>query len=161
VKAWSAQIATWSRPAHNFTVAVVASSLLRDSTLSAAAISRAALPRPRGRPRRAVQWLSSASEVASGCFGVRISDKASGIRVRVGDEGLPALAAPVAGFTLSNVPSSETASPTGRRTDCERSAPPSALGGDRFVPAGEGVSAGVTRLAVVVVAGAHAFAAVT
>src|SRR6202008_2524401 len=55
--------------------------------------------------------------------------------------GLPGMPAPVSGSTRRIVPFSVTGPPAGRRTDCERSAPPSAVGAIRFVPAGLGGSA--------------------
>src|SRR5215218_1702345 len=54
--------------------------------------------------------------------------------------GLPATPLPVAGSTLSTAPLSRMGCPATRRGLCERSAPPSAPGGDSGVPTGLGGS---------------------
>ncbi len=55
--------------------------------------------------------------------------------------GLPAIAAPVAGSSRRMAPFRTTGWPAGRRRLWARSAPPSAVGGVRAVPAGLGGSA--------------------
>src|SRR3954447_9449757 len=54
--------------------------------------------------------------------------------------GFPAAPAPVAGLRRRSAPFKSTGSPAGRRTLCERSAPPSAVGGFSFPPTPAGGS---------------------